>query len=116
MSTATQSDRSHRFSRLATAARGTAIKNRTKGDLYGQVLAQARAEVYEQCAELTAIMPEGEAAVEMMRRAQNWHVRTPPIMGFDAAGVQYVTARAYQFCAWQIDRRLPQVARSWDEG
>ena len=103
------------FEGFGRAARGTAVKNRTKGDMFGETLAEARAQVYEKAAELVRTTPVGEAAVEMMNRAKAAHVRTPPLMNFDAAGVQYTIARAWQFCAWRINPDLSEVARSWDE-
>jgi hypothetical protein len=59
-------------------------------------------------------MPADQAATEMMARAQTRHIRTPPILNFDSAGTQYVVARAYQYCAWQLNPSIPEVARPWD--
>jgi hypothetical protein len=87
-----QTDIARLFADFAKAARGTAIKNHTKGDQFGETLAASRAEVYDKAA----------------------HIRTPPLMNFDSAGVQYTTARAWQFCAWKIDPSLPEVAPRWD--
>ena len=98
----------------AKAARGTAIKNHTKGDAFGETLANSRADVYDKAAELVRQLPLPDAANEMMDRAKAAHIRTPPLINFDAAGVQYATARAWQFCAWQIDPSLPEVAPKWD--
>lgn len=102
------------FSRFGRAARGVAIERHTKGDTYGEVLAEARSRVYDQCAELVRKMSASKAAAEMMSRAKAQHVRTAPLIGFDSAGTQYVAARAYQFCAWQIDSSLPEMAPKWD--
>lgn len=102
-----------RFTEYAKAARGTAMKNRTKGDFFGEELASCRAEVYERAAELARRLPPAEAANQMMDQAKATHVRTPPLIGFDQAGKQYTTARAWQFCAWQIDPTLPEVAPKW---
>lgn len=102
------------FADYAKAARGTAVKNRLKGDTFGETLASSRAEVYDKAAELVRQLPPDEAAAEMMDRAKKSHVRTAPLMNFDSAGVQYTTARAWQFCAWKIDPSLPEVARRWD--
>ena len=51
----------------------------------------------------------------MAARPRTTHIRTPPLMDFDTAGVRYVTARAWQFCAWRIAPDLPEMARGWDE-
>lgn len=109
-----QSDMSRLFADFAKAARGTAIKNHTKGDVFGETLANSRAEVYEKASDLIRQLPPLEAAAEMMNRAKAAHIRTPPLMNFDSAGVQYTTARAWQFCAWKIDPDLPEVAPKWD--
>jgi hypothetical protein len=58
-------------------------------------------------------MPAHDAAREMINRAQAAYVRTPPLTDFDRAGVQYIMARAWQFCARQIDPHLPEVAPAW---
>lgn len=107
-------DLSRMYADYAKAARGTAIKNHTKGDLFGETLANSRAEVYEKASELVRQLPLADAAAEMMNLARASHVRTPPLIDFDAAGVQYNTARAWQFCAWKIDKSLPEVAPRWD--
>ena len=107
-------DLSQVFADYAKAARGTAIKNHTKGDLFGETLANARADVYEKAAELVRQMSLPDAAAEMMTRARAAHVRTPPLIDFDSAGVQYNMARAWQFCAWKIDPTIPEVAPKWD--
>jgi hypothetical protein len=109
-----QTDIARLFADFAKAARGTAIKNHTKGDQFGETLAASRAEVYEKAAELVRRLPPPDAAAEMMNRAKAAHIRTPPLMNFDSAGVQYTTARAWQFCAWKIDPSLPEVAPRWD--
>src|SRR3984893_187008 len=107
-------DLARTFSDYAKAARGTAIKNHTKGDTFGESLAGARAAVYEQAADLGPQLPLPAAADEMMNRAKAAHIRTPPLINFDTAGVQYASARAWQFCAWKIDPSLPEVAPKWD--
>lgn len=107
-------DLSRTFADYAKAARGTAIKNHTKGDVFGETLANSRADVYDKAAELVRQLPLQDAANEMMDRAKAAHIRTPPLINFDSAGVQYATARAWQFCAWQIDPSLPEVAPKWE--
>ncbi len=109
-----QADLARTFADYGKAARGTAIKNHTKGDSFGETLASARADVYDRASELVRQLPLQEAANEMMNRAKAAHIRTPPLINFDAAGVQYATARAWQFCAWKIDKSLPEVAPKWD--
>lgn len=109
-----QADVARMFADYAKAARGTAIKNHTKGDAFGERLANNRAEVYDKAAELVRQLPVEGAANEMMNRAKAAHIRTPPLIDFDSAGVQYAIARAWQFCAWKIDPSLPEVAPKWD--
>lgn len=109
-----QADLARTFVDYAKAARGTAIKNHTKGDTFGETLAGARADVYDRAAELVRQLSPPDAAAEMMDRAKAAHIRTPPLINFDQAGVQYAMARAWQFCAWQIDPKLPEVAPKWD--
>jgi hypothetical protein len=107
-------DLARMFSDYAKAARGTAIKNHTKGDLFGESLATCRAAVYERASDMVRQMALADAADEMMANARAAHVRTPPLIDFDSAGMQYNTARAWQFCAWKIDPTLPEVAPKWD--
>jgi hypothetical protein len=109
-----QADVARMFADYAKAARGTAIKNHTKGDVFGERLANNRAEVYDKAAELARQLPVTDAADDMMKRAKAAHIRTPPLIDFDSAGVQYAIARAWQFCAWKIDPSLPEVAPKWD--
>lgn len=103
-----------RYATFAKAANGTAFARRTHDDHYGETLAASRAEVYAEAAELVRLMPPPLAAREMINRATAAHVRNPPLVGFDSAGVQYTIARAWQFCAWQIDPSLPEVAPAWN--
>ncbi|HEY4454727.1 MAG TPA: hypothetical protein VGN81_10495 [Pseudonocardiaceae bacterium] len=98
----------------AKAARGTAIKNRSKGDGFGDDLATKRAAVYEMAADLVRRLPREEAAKQMLENARSAHIRTPPLIDFDRAGVQYSQARAWQFCARLLDPSLPEVAPKWD--
>ena len=102
------------FADYAKAARGTAIKNRSKGDGFGDELATKRAAVYEMAADLVRKLPLAEAAQKMLENARSAHIRTPPLIDFDRAGVQYSMARAWQFCAQKIDPSLPDVAPKWD--
>jgi hypothetical protein len=107
-------DLAQMFADYAKAARGTAIKNRSKGDAFGDELATRRAAVYDMAADLVRRLPRAEAAQEMMNRARSAHIRTPPLIDFDRAGVQYSQARAWQYCARQLDPSLPEVAPKWD--
>lgn len=109
-----QAELARTFADYGKAARGTAIKNHTKGDMFGETLASARADVYDKAAEIVRQLPLLEAANQMMNHAKAAHIRTPPLINFDAAGVQYAMARAWQFCAWKIDPSLPEVAPKWD--
>ena len=83
------------FADYGKAARGTAIKNHTKGDTFGETLANSRADVYDKAAELVRQLPLPDAANEMMNRAKAAHIRTPPLINFDSAGQQYATALNY---------------------
>jgi len=89
------------------------LRNHQVGDRYGETIALARARVYEGAVELVSRLEPREAAVEMMRRAAVLHVRNPPLMDFDALSVQYLCARAWQFCAWQINPALPEMQPPW---
>ena len=109
-----QVDFADQFAEYAKAARGTAIKNHSKGDLFGEKLASQRAEVYDLAADMARQYPPPVAANAMMEQAKANHVRTPPLVNFDQAGLQYVAAMAWQFCARQIDPALPEAAPSWD--
>jgi preprotein translocase subunit SecA len=101
------------FIEYARGARTTAIRRHFAGDEFGETLTTARAVVYEAAAELLREKSLAEAAAEMMRRALAAQVRTAPWINYDAAGVSYVTARAWQFCAWKIDPSLPEVQPRW---
>jgi hypothetical protein len=109
-----QIDFAQEFAEYAKAARGTAIKSHTKGDLFGEKLANQRADVYDQAADLARQYPPPVAANAMIEQAKANHVRTPPLVNFDQAGLQYVAAMAWQYCAWQINPALPEAAPSWD--
>src|SRR6201999_1761761 len=72
-----QADLARTFADYGKAARGTAIKNHTKGDTFGETLANSRAEVYDKAAELVRQLPLPDAAHEMMDRAKAGPLRTP---------------------------------------
>jgi len=101
------------FLGYSRAARGTATQRDRDGDQYGQTLADARTQVYREAADLVRLQSLADAAQQMLDHGKQSYVRTPPLIDFDGAGVQYVIGRAWQFCAWQIDPTLPVVAPSW---
>jgi hypothetical protein len=101
------------FDGYTKGAIDTAARRHYAGDKFGECLAKARVRVYEQAAELVREMPVDDAAVEMMRRALRAQVRTPRWVGYDADAVSYITARAWQFCAWKINPSLPEVQPRW---
>jgi hypothetical protein len=102
------------FTEFARAAESTAQKNRAKGDTFGEALATARADVYQQAANLVRTMPLGDALANMQERAKASPVKTPPLIDFERAGLRYITSRAWQFCALKINPSLPEVAQQWD--
>jgi len=80
------------------------------GDSFGAELSLARAEVRRAAAEL--LLASGNvlaAAEEMQRRAIAHSYRDLPLIGFDAAALDYTRARIWQDCAWAIDPALPEV-------
>lgn len=103
-----------RYTDFARGARATAVRHKTEGDSFGESLALTRAEVYEQAAELVNRTAPEQAAEQMMENARRLHVRTPPLTGFDEAGRRYISARAWQYCAREIDATLEEKAPSWD--
>lgn len=103
-----------RFAGYARAARGTALQAKGKSDPYGERLANNRAEVYDKASNTVLRLPLDRAATEMMEQAGRTHVRTAPLMDFDNTGVQYICARAWQYCALEIDPNLKQQAPQWE--
>ncbi len=80
------------------------------GDMFGAELSVARAEVRRAAAELLlASVSVQEAAQEMHRRAIAHSYRDLPLIGFDAAALDYTRARIWQDCAWAIDPTLPEA-------
>jgi hypothetical protein len=80
------------------------------GDLFGAQLSQARAEVRRAAAQLLLTSETALAAAqEMHRRAIAHSYRDLPLIGFDAAALDYTRARIWQDCAWAIDPTLPEV-------
>lgn len=103
-----------RFNGYARAARATAAQAKARSDPYGEQLANTRAEVYEKAAELLSSRPLEQAASEMMNNAGRLHIRKAPLMDFDNTGLQYIAARAWQYCALAIDPNLPEQAPQWE--
>jgi hypothetical protein len=80
------------------------------GDMFGAQLSRVRAEVRRAAAELLlASMTALAAAQEMHRRSIAHSFRDLPLIGFDAAALDYTRARIWQDCAWAIDPTLPEV-------
>lgn len=102
------------WSRWAHGARGTAALRVAGGDRFGARLAEVRGEVRREAVELLlASATSAEAAEEMHRRARARQQRTPPLIGFDQAAVEYTAARTWQACAWALDPELPEVQVRW---
>jgi hypothetical protein len=80
------------------------------GDLFGAALSNARAEVRAAGAELLrrAAGPT-EAAKAMHRKVCELWLTDLPLLGFDAAAVQYTRARTWQDCAHTLDPSLPEI-------
>jgi hypothetical protein len=101
------------FAAYGDAARSTASGAGSRGDGFAESLAMTRAGVYDQAAELLENLPPDRAARTMMDNAATRHVRTPRLAEFDKAGLGYIAARAWQFCAWQVDPTLQEAAPTW---
>lgn len=83
--------------------------------MYGEALATARANVYDQAAELVIQMGQtSETAEFFMRHAVQASVRSASLIDFDRDGIRYSQARAWQLCAWQINPTLPEVQPKWN--
>lgn len=99
-----------RWLHYALCNKRSAVIQQAIGDMFGAALCLARAEVRAAAAELlVACATPAVAAVEMQRRATALWVRELPIIGYDAAAVEYTKARIWQDCAWAIDPSLPEV-------
>lgn len=108
-----------RFEHCALAAKGTAIKRRTVNDAFGARLAGARAEVYALAARVVRDreVVDTDLAAFLMRKAAERHVgsaQSQPLRGYDDHTLSYIEARAWQWCAWEIDPDLPEVQPKWD--
>lgn len=85
-------------------------------DLFGAALNTARAEVLLGALELIhKNKPLEDAAAELMKSALHYSVRTPPLIGYDEAAINYTKARKLQQCAWDIDPDLSQVQAPWGD-
>lgn len=85
-----------------------------KGDPYAVELSLARAAIYREAADLVDDRGELEGAKIMLDHAARLRVLTPPLVGFDAAGLSYIRARAWQFCAQHLDAAAPTVQPAWE--
>lgn len=103
-----------RFRAWAKAASCTAMNHRASRDAYAERLSLARSAVYEDAADLVEERGVEDAVPEMLARAGRLRVLTPPIVNFDAAGLRYIQARAWQFCAQTLDPQAPVVQPPWD--
>lgn len=102
------------WSRWAHGAHGTAARCRHEGDEFGARLATARGGVRREAAELLRASDDlAEAAREMHRRARALWQRTPPLIGFDPAALDYTRARTWQACARALDPNLPEIQARW---
>jgi hypothetical protein len=109
----TSAEFADKFTDFANAAKLTAQKNKARGDAYGEKLAAQRSQVYLQAASMVRFKQPADAAQDMMAKASQLHVRTPPLIGFDESGLQYISARAWQFCAQFINPRLDERVPKW---
>lgn len=108
-----------RFEHCALAAQGTALKRRTVNDAFGARLAEARAEVYALAARLVrdGEVVDADLAQFLMHKAAERHVgraQAQPLKGYDDHTLLYIQARAWQWCAQQIDPALPEVQVRWE--
>jgi hypothetical protein len=80
------------------------------GDLFGAALSSARAEVRAASAELLRRSADPAEAARVMHRTvcELW-LTDLPLLGFDAAAVQYTRARTWQDCARTLDPSLPEI-------
>jgi hypothetical protein len=88
----------------------------SQGSLFDSALKNARAATYEQAIALLRAKPNRQEVAQLMiKRATELHVRTPPLVGFDAAAVRYTMARTWQRCALMLDPSLDEVQPLWTE-
>jgi hypothetical protein len=104
----------------ALAARGTALRERNRHPNYkfGAQLATARAEVYAAAADIARQHPLAGAARMMLAEASQLAPQVRWVRFIepdDEKYLQYIRCRAWQWCAWQLDPDMPQVAPNWDQ-
>jgi hypothetical protein len=82
----------------------------SSGDLFGATLSTARAEVRAASADLLRRSVDPAEAARIMHRTvcELW-LTDLPLLGFDAAAVQYTRARTWQDCARTLDPTLPEI-------
>ena len=103
----------------AWARHATALARRLEdaGDSFDASLKAARADAYRSAAEQLRgnTGDPGSVAGVLMRCAAQTQVRTPPLIGFDQAAVNYTRARTWQRCARELDPTLDEVQPRWSE-
>jgi hypothetical protein len=113
-------DGAHEARKLVETWRGYAANSRSRaaiahqlGNEFDQRLWGARAKTRDAAAQVLLTQNPAEAAAAMMNKAKECHVKTPPLIGYDEAAVDYTRARVWQDCAWGIDSSLPEVQPEW---
>lgn len=84
-----------------------------QGKEFDARLHEARASVRDAAAALLLSQSPADAAALMMQNCAAHHIKHPPLIGYDAAAVQYTLARTWQACAWGVDPSLPEVQPEW---
>lgn len=80
------------------------------GDLFGARLSSARADVRSAGAELLRRTDDPAKAARIMHgTVRELWLTDLPLVGFDAAAVQYTRARTWQDCAHALDPSLPEI-------
>lgn len=88
----------------------------SQGSDFDSALKSARAATYDRAVALLHANPDLEQAAQlMMNHAAESLVRTPPLIGFDAAAIRYTVARTWQRCALMLDPSLTEVQPLWTE-
>lgn len=112
-------DGAHEARDLAETWRRYAASGRSRAKLarhdFDAQLHEARASVRDAAANLLLLgQSPADAAALMMRHCAAHHIKKPPLVGYDAAAVQYTVARTWQACAWALDPTLPEIQPYWD--
>lgn len=102
-----------RWRSWAAASRSLAAIDRRLGKDFDAALKLTRATARDAAAALLLSQAPADAAAEMLGTANGLSVRTPPLIGYDRAAVEYTAARTWQDCAWSIDPSLPEVQPYW---